>query len=76
MNDADSVADASRRSKSLEANRSRHTIDESHLQSSSLDNAYDPYDYFDVGNGGGESSAHIDLELDLDLGWDTGPQCV
>lgn len=76
MNDAESTANSSHRSKSLEVNRSLHTIDESHLQSSSLDNEYDPYDYFDVGNVARENSAQIDLGLDLDLGWDMDLQYV
>jgi hypothetical protein len=74
VNDEDSIVDNSRRSRSLEANRARHTMDESHLQSSSLDDAFDPFDYFDVGNTVGESSALIDLGLDLGLDWDAGPQ--
>jgi hypothetical protein len=49
-------------------------MDESHLQSSSLDDAFDAFDYFDVGNAAGESSALIDLGLDLGLDWDAGPK--
>lgn len=74
VNDADSMVDSSRRSRSLEANRAQHTIDESHLQSSSLDGAFDPFDYFDVGNAAGESSIQIDLGLDLGLDWDAVPE--
>jgi len=74
VNDTDSMVDHSIRSKSLEASRAPHTIDESHLQSSSLEDAFDPFNYFDVGNAAGESSAHMDLDLDLGLDWDAGPQ--
>jgi hypothetical protein len=74
VNDVDSMVDNSRRSRSLEANRAQHTIDESHLQSSSLDDAFDPFNYFDVGDAVGESSAQIDLELDLGLDWDAAPE--
>jgi hypothetical protein len=74
VNDADSMVDNSRRSKSLEANRAQHTIDESHLQSSSLDDAFDPFDFFDVGGAVGESSAQIDLGLELGLDWDAAPE--
>ncbi|KAG8798754.1 hypothetical protein FRC18_008554 [Serendipita sp. 400] len=54
------------RSKSPTGNRSLHTIDESHLQSLSVD--MEGGDYLELENIFGDGSVPIDLELD-DLGW-------
>jgi hypothetical protein len=42
--------------------RNRHTIDESHLQSSLSEEMFDPLDYLDLGGGA--------IDLGLDLAWD------
>lgn len=62
-------------SKSAVANRALHTIDESHLHSTSMDEVFDPLDSFDLGNGLGGDEAPFDLGLD-DLGWDPQPECA
>ncbi|KAG8790263.1 hypothetical protein FRC17_008933, partial [Serendipita sp. 399] len=69
-NDLGSITHSHSQSKSPAANRSLHTIDESHLQSLSVDmDGGDPFDYLDLGNVFGDGSVPIDLGLD-ELGWD------
>ncbi|KAG8833583.1 hypothetical protein FRC20_007633, partial [Serendipita sp. 405] len=65
-NDTMNIVQPLSRSKSPTGNRSLHTIDESHLQSLSVD--MEGGDYLELENIFGDGSVPIDLELD-DLGW-------
>jgi hypothetical protein len=66
----EAVNAASQSTKSVEANRALYTIDESHLQSTSMDDVFDPLNSFDLGNDLGDGMAPFDLGLD----WDPQPE--